>query len=258
MHYYQFNISDYQSHTKHLTPIEDICYRRLLDWQYLHEKPISNDINSICRLLMLKDYLTDVERTLNEFFILTDEGWINSRAFDEIKRFHDKSNKASEAGKASAAKRSIKNESNNQADIDHVQQSFNGRSTDVQPTKNYKPLTIKQDTKEIKKENPFLLPDWIKSDDWALWMKTRKGKKMIPAQMQKQVDKLQKWKDTGQDYAGALELAAINGYTGLYLPGNKAPPQKQRKFNASELMQGTGDGYGNPLPRKENGIIDIN
>jgi len=40
MHYFQFNIADYKSHTAHLTLIEDMAYRRLLDWYYLHEKPI--------------------------------------------------------------------------------------------------------------------------------------------------------------------------------------------------------------------------
>jgi uncharacterized protein YdaU (DUF1376 family) len=89
MHYYQFNISDYQSHTKHLTPIEDICYRRLLDWQYLHEKPIPNDIKSICRLLMLRDYQEEVEQILNEFFVLTEDGWVNPRAFEDIEEFLD-------------------------------------------------------------------------------------------------------------------------------------------------------------------------
>lgn len=89
MHYYQFNISDYQSHTKHLTPIEDICYRRLLDWQYLHEKPIPGDIKSTCRLLMLRDYQEDVEQILNEFFVLTEDGWINPRAFEDIEEFLD-------------------------------------------------------------------------------------------------------------------------------------------------------------------------
>jgi uncharacterized protein YdaU (DUF1376 family) len=87
MHYYQFNISDYQSHTKHLTPIEDICYRRLLDWQYLHEKPIPSDLKSMCRLLMLRDYQDDVEQVLNEFFVLTEDGWVNPRALEEIEEF---------------------------------------------------------------------------------------------------------------------------------------------------------------------------
>lgn len=143
MHYYQFNISDYQSHTKHLTPIEDICYRRLLDWQYMHEKPISTDTNSVCRLLMLRDYPTDVEQVLSEFFTLTDDGWINNRAIDEIQHFHEKSKKASEAGKASAVKRSLNTKStNNQQDINKNEHEFNGRSTDVQPTINQELLTI--------------------------------------------------------------------------------------------------------------------
>ena len=34
MHFYQFNIGDYASHTRHLNPIEDIAYRRLLDIYY--------------------------------------------------------------------------------------------------------------------------------------------------------------------------------------------------------------------------------
>lgn len=145
MHYYQFNIADYQTHTKHLTPIEDICFRRLLDWQYMHERPISTDINSVCRLLMLRDYSTDVEQVLNEFFILTDEGWVNSRAFEEIEQYRDKSKKASEAGKASAAKRLLKTESaNNQQVNEEIQQTFNDCSTGVQPTINYKLLTTNQ------------------------------------------------------------------------------------------------------------------
>ena len=81
---------------------------------------------------------------------------------------------------------------------------------------------------------------------------------MIPEQMQKQVEKLRKWKDEGQDYAGALANSALNGYTGLFLPDNKAYPQKLVKFNASEYLQGHGDGYGNPTKGNDNGIIEIN
>ena len=126
------------------------------------------------------------------------------------------------------------------------------------PTPSSSSSSSSSDIKESKKENPFLLPDWINQSDWDMWMKTRKGKKMIPLQMMKQVHKLQVWKDSGQDYAGALEAAAINGYTGLYLPDNKASPQKPVKFNASEYLQGHGDGYGNPTKGNENGIIEIN
>ena len=57
MHYYQFNIGDYAKSTKHLDPIEDLIYRRLLDIYYDTEKPISSDIKKTARLIGLKNNL---------------------------------------------------------------------------------------------------------------------------------------------------------------------------------------------------------
>jgi uncharacterized protein YdaU (DUF1376 family) len=128
MHYFQFNIGDYESHTKHLTPIEDICYRRLLDYYYLHELPIQNDIDKISRLLMLNEYSTTVERVLNEFFTLDETVWINKRADEEINAYYGKKKQASNAGKASAALRK--------------QRSLNGRSISVEPNIKQEPLNI--------------------------------------------------------------------------------------------------------------------
>lgn len=76
----------------------------------------------------------------------------------------------------------------------------------------------KQSRVEKKETTAFALPDWIDKSVWDLWMQTRKGKKMIPAQMQAQVNKLQKWKDTGIDHAGALTASAEAGWSGLFEP----------------------------------------
>jgi uncharacterized protein YdaU (DUF1376 family) len=135
MHYYQFNIGDYSSHTKHLTPLEDICYRRLLDWYYLHEKPIPKDISIVTRMLMLNGCSTEVEQVLNEFFVSNKSGWINPRADKEIDAYHNKVLSSSRAGKISAEKRKT-----------YKQQPLNEPSTDVQPTINHKPLTNKHKT----------------------------------------------------------------------------------------------------------------
>ena len=131
MHYYQFNIGDYQSHAKHLTPMEDICYRRLLDWYYLHEKPIPNDIPRMTKLLMLNGCSTDVESVLNEFFTLVENTWINVRADNEILAYYGKKAQNSLAGKASAAKR-----------MAVAQHPLNGRRVSVEPNK-------KQETRNI-------------------------------------------------------------------------------------------------------------
>ena len=77
---------------------------------------------------------------------------------------------------------------------------------------------------QIQKQNKtkpcaaFALPEWIDKKMWDLWMQTRKGKKMIPAQMQAQVAKLAKWKDSGVDHAGALAASAEAGWAGLFEP----------------------------------------
>jgi len=41
MHYFNFNIGDYASHTRHLSLMEDLAYRRLIDAYYLAEKPFT-------------------------------------------------------------------------------------------------------------------------------------------------------------------------------------------------------------------------
>ena len=69
-----------------------------------------------------------------------------------------------------------------------------------------------------KSRSAFALPDWIDKKMWDLWMQTRKGKKMIPAQMQAQIDKLSRWRDGGVDYAGALSASAEAGWAGLFEP----------------------------------------
>ena len=86
MHYYNFNIGDYMKHTLHLTPEEDLAYRRLLDMYYDSESPIPNNIPLVSRRLRMDAKI--VESVLNEFFDLTEEGYRNYRADGEIADYH--------------------------------------------------------------------------------------------------------------------------------------------------------------------------
>ena len=126
MHYYQFNIGDYDSHTKHLDLFEDLAYRRLLDLYYLHERPLNASLASVARQINMRDHEDKIKIVLEEFFELTEEGWVNARADKEINHFRSKIEQASRAGKASAERR------------------FNARSTDVQPNNNQETITKKQ------------------------------------------------------------------------------------------------------------------
>jgi uncharacterized protein YdaU (DUF1376 family) len=158
MHYYQFNIGDYLSHTKHLDLMEDLAYRRLLDLYYLHERPLNSGIASVARQIGMRDHENEVKSVLEEFFNLSDDGWINHRADKEIKHYHGKIDQASRAGKASAERRS------------------NARSTDVQPTNNHKPIT--NNHKPIKeKATVVATPEGVSQSVWDDFKTLRKAKK---------------------------------------------------------------------------------
>ena len=100
MHYYQFNIGDYQSHTAHLTEIEDLAYRRMLDWCYLHEKQFPLDLDEISRLVRMRTHSESIAIVLREFFERREDGWIHLRVLQEILKVGIKSEKASESAKA--------------------------------------------------------------------------------------------------------------------------------------------------------------
>ena len=85
MHYYQFHIGDYKSHTHHLSLMEDLAFRRLLDHYYLHQQPIKQ--RDIARLIGMRDYEQEVLTVLDEFFVSTEDGYINPRADKEISAF---------------------------------------------------------------------------------------------------------------------------------------------------------------------------
>lgn len=136
MHYFQFNIGDYASHTRHLSPMEDLAYRRLLDLYYLKDGQVYGDEAEVARQVGLREYVQEVKQVLQDFFCLDeDDRWSHARCDAEIAHFRQKSEKASNAGKASAQRRS------------------NVRSTDVQPTNNQQPITNNQEPVLSSKED---------------------------------------------------------------------------------------------------------
>ena len=88
----------------------------------------------------------------------------------------------------------------------------------------------KEDTPR-KRSATFTIPDWINASHWSTWHSCPKRKKATTEQKQLAVNKLDAWRKDGQDYAGALENAAMGGYQGLFLPDQKsgAQPAKQPK-----------------------------
>ena len=192
MHYFQFNIGDYASHTQRLSLLEDLAYRRLLDEYYLHERPLNSGLTSVARQIGMRDHEDAVQFVLESFFQLTEDGWINKRADQEIAHYKGKIEQASKAGRASAERR------------------LNGRSTDVQPTNNQEPIT--NNHKPIK--NTVATPEGVTDSVWQDWLKLRKAKKA--AVTQTAIDGIaREASKAGVSLQTALETCCARGWTGF-------------------------------------------
>jgi uncharacterized protein YdaU (DUF1376 family) len=162
MHYYQFNIGDYQSHTAHLSEIEDLAYRRLLDWYYLHESPIVDDIPEIARQIRMRTHTESIAIVLQEFFELTKNGWSSIRANREIAKTGEKSAKASASAKARWNKDSDANALRTQSK-GNATQNTGHRTQDMEHRK--------------KKATIVACPPDVDQQIWDDWKQLRKAKK---------------------------------------------------------------------------------
>jgi len=188
MHFYKFHIGDYMSHTRHLSLLEDLAYRRLLDFYFLHEQPIKH--RDAARQIGMREHEEDVLTVLNEFFLSTDDGFVNPRANKEIQEY-----KAHQGTSAYGAfirdNQSLK--SVVQKDV-YIQHFTNGtldtyintlRAQDVpimstssihDATNNHKPLTTNH---KPKKESATVVacPPDVSQQIWNDWVALRKSKK---------------------------------------------------------------------------------
>ena len=158
MHFYSFNIGDYMSHTMHLSPMEDLAYRRCMDIYYLHEKPLPEDKKDVARLIRMMDHTHQVQIVLEEYFTLqSGKGWTLNRADEEIQKYQSKVEQSKRAAQAS------------------VQRRLNARLTDVQPNKKQETINNKQETynnKTLKRPRNVTKKTW---DDFLVHRKNKKA-----------------------------------------------------------------------------------
>jgi len=160
MHFYQFHIGDYKSHTHPLSVIEDLAYRRLLDHYYLHEAPIKQ--RDIARQIGMRDHEQEVLTVLDEFFVSTERGYINPRADEEISKYR----KFSEDGKKGAAIRWLKG--------GHKEAISPPNDTPI-ATNNQEPITNNQKKTVAPK---VARPESVSVQVWEDWLAIRKQKSL--------------------------------------------------------------------------------
>lgn len=144
MHYYQFNIGDYRRATSHLTLLEHAIYRALTDTYILFEEPLCTDHAKLMRAHCVRstEEQKAFENVLEDFFTLTEKGYVNEFCEQTIAGYQGKSTQA--AGAANARWRK------------HREKMREGceRTADGMPTINQKPLTRKPLTRKPRKSQP--------------------------------------------------------------------------------------------------------
>jgi uncharacterized protein YdaU (DUF1376 family) len=161
LHYYQFNIGDYRRDTFHLSLLEHGVYRQLLDTYYLHEKPLHPDVAVVMRThsARTKDEKAAILSVLENFFLLTDEGWIHRGCEKTIEKYREKSAKARVSAESRWCKRNA-----------------NASETHCEGNANHKPIT--NNHKPIKTKAVITAPpDGVSIEVWDSFIAIRKAKR---------------------------------------------------------------------------------
>lgn len=167
VHFYQFHIGDYSSHTQHLDPLEDIAYRRMLDWLYLNEMPLPDDVQDIARLIRMRSHNDCIADVLREFFDRTEHGYTHGRVDKELKRIQDKSEKAKKSAEARWKKQARDNEGS--SDANALRTECEGNATNTQY-----PIPNKENDRS---DDQSLTPDLIEKGFehfWKIWKDEKK------------------------------------------------------------------------------------
>ena len=203
MHYYQFHIGDYISHTIHLSSEEDLAYRRLLDMYYDTEQPIPNNIPLVSRRLRLGSDV--VQSVLDEFFTLSDQGYKNLRADLEIREYHAFIDKQRNNGKLGGRPKK-------------TQRKPTANPDQSQKKPNQEPLTTNQQINKGATEVAFVFPDWVPLETWNQFLAMRKRIKKPPTDyaIRLLINKLDGYRQKGQDVKEILERSITSSWQDLY------------------------------------------
>lgn len=174
MHYYTFHPKDYMSKANFLEPMEDLAYRRMLDYQYLNESPLPVDIDEIAMLINMRSHSDSIAVVLRYFFELTEDGYVNDRAEKEIAKYQEKSEKARKSADARWKKKrskANKDKGSSDSDANALRTDSEGNANQEPLTKNQEPRTTNQKPRTSNQENGSLansdyavgesIRDWI-------------------------------------------------------------------------------------------------
>ena len=164
MNFYPFHIGDYAAHTRHLSFMEDLAYRRLIDQYYLDESPLKGEPSLIARRIGMSDFSSDVQYILEVFFEKQGDLWVSKRCDDEIAKYRAKADSARNANRIKSEKLSVlKSEQLSEANH-NVTKNHEPITNNHKPIKNIQPVgfDLFWDAYDKKVGKPNSIKAWSK------------------------------------------------------------------------------------------------
>jgi len=217
VNYVELHLGDWAQAVAHLSLTEEAVYLRLLRRYYADEKPLPADLAACQRLAgaRTQDERQAVEVVLGEFFALTDDGYRNKRADEEIAKVEAKKDKAAASAKArwNATAKPSQCETDANAMRPHSERNANAMLTSHQsPDTNQE-----KEQKRKGRAAPVELPEWLSADAWGAWHRFRNGRKGWTADAQAlSLRSLATLRGQGHDPQAVIEQSIERGWTGLF------------------------------------------
>ena len=224
MHYYQFHVSDYLHDTAHLSFVEDIVYRRLLDLYYTSEKPIPDDCQAVARRIRMPKHADVVASVLKEFFCCEKDTncWTHKRCEEGIQTYQGKREINQRNGRLGGRPK------HKPMETQTVTQSV----SDSEPSRNLNQEPITNNHKPIKNNKATVVaaPVGVSADTWEAFVTLRRAKKAPVTK--RALDGIEtEARKAGWSLDAAMSEMAARGWTGF--KAEWVSPREDKK-NAGE------------------------
>jgi len=178
MNFFQYHIGDFAAATSHLSLVEKAIYMSLLVAYYRDEKPLPTDPRQLEWLagVRTKKECEFLRRILAWYFVLEEDGWHNSRADEEIKKFHKHVTTAQENGKRGGRPKKDTPPSQEDASDNTEPDSF----FPLGVRSNVSPEPTPSDDEPCRKPNPFETETQTKPNNNPTETQTKANQYPIP------------------------------------------------------------------------------
>lgn len=250
MHYYKFNIADWNLGTSHLSLVEEAIYFRLINFYYDSEAPIPIETKPVFRRLRIGSDSDIASAILDEFFTKTEKGFIHVRCDEMLKDYRKtlKNNRVngSKGGRPRSSKPCKETENKPSGLISETEEKPKHNPNQEPITKNQEPLLKECSAKTPKaKQQKFnaleLVPSNVNFAAWSEWVEFRRQKKKPVSKQaaKKQFDLLVKYSIETQ--AEIINSSIQNDYQGLFEPKGNQNVIQNRHSKSSHAQRSADD-----------------